>query len=370
MRTQRNYYEILGLTRTASIQEVKKRYRELARKYHPDVVADKALGEKAFVQITEAYKTLVDPEKRRAYDLTLADVAPPVHSNPAGTYRPTDAARPRAGQRTQIDRLIRDAEFAFIRRRLNEATELCRQAIRLDRTCARAHAILGDIYRLKRMYENAINEYNYAIQFNPGDMDTEAKLEKLLVRSDPVTFSWEAPDGRLSNEAIILNMIGWTTAIFVLLVINIFPGNPIPWLASLHLPVSVNWTWNLVGIIFGDGALVGFLLSMNRIIEDPDDELIFETGGRGWGILPTGFLLLLFSPVFFLGAAVLYFFVGFMQDTISRSVTIVFTAVMTIVLIAALMYPTDKISVVLLGGNVVFIGMLVGWYIGSIMRTG
>lgn len=62
-----DYYEILGVPRTASEEEISKAYRKLARKYHPDVSKEKGAEEK-FKQIAEAYAVLKDPEKRKKYD--------------------------------------------------------------------------------------------------------------------------------------------------------------------------------------------------------------------------------------------------------------------------------------------------------------
>jgi len=62
-----DYYEILGVPRTASEAEITKAYRKLARKYHPDMNKEKGAEEK-FKQIAEAYAVLKDPEKRKKYD--------------------------------------------------------------------------------------------------------------------------------------------------------------------------------------------------------------------------------------------------------------------------------------------------------------
>lgn len=62
-----DYYDTLGVARTASQEEISKAYRNLARKYHPDVNKEKGAEEK-FRVVTEAYEVLKDPEKRKQYD--------------------------------------------------------------------------------------------------------------------------------------------------------------------------------------------------------------------------------------------------------------------------------------------------------------
>ena len=65
--SKRDYYEVLGVSRSADEEEIKKAFRRLAKQYHPD--ANKESGAEArFIEVNEAYEILSDPQKRAAYD--------------------------------------------------------------------------------------------------------------------------------------------------------------------------------------------------------------------------------------------------------------------------------------------------------------
>ncbi|MCB7520798.1 DnaJ domain-containing protein [[Clostridium] hylemonae] len=68
MAVKRDYYDILGIHKNAEEAEIKKAYRKLAKKYHPDTNAGDAQAEQQFKEVTEAYTILSDPEKRKLYD--------------------------------------------------------------------------------------------------------------------------------------------------------------------------------------------------------------------------------------------------------------------------------------------------------------
>ena len=69
----KDYYKIMDVDKTASQDDIKKSYRKLARKFHPDVSKEKD-AESRFKDINEAYEVLRDKEKRAAYDLSLIHI--------------------------------------------------------------------------------------------------------------------------------------------------------------------------------------------------------------------------------------------------------------------------------------------------------
>jgi len=125
----RDYYEVLGVARDASQEEIKKAYRKRARKLHPDYAG--ADSEEAFKELSVAYETLSDPEKRQMYDIGgpdalrgggagagapftgFSDIFEAMFSGGFGASAQGPASRVRRGkdQQVTVDITLEDATF-------------------------------------------------------------------------------------------------------------------------------------------------------------------------------------------------------------------------------------------------------------------
>jgi curved DNA-binding protein CbpA len=424
---QRTYYEILGVPADASPADIRRQFRELARKYHPDVQRDKEYGHRTFVLISEAYHVLCDPNRRADYDLKLRDQArrQASHGSGSGTASSPGAARPGSrpspppggagpgpranarpgaqgprpgagpGRRTpgpasargpglpNTSLLLRQAQTAYARGRFRDAIQLCQTILGADRRNGPAYNILGDIYRVQGRVEQAIEMYSLAIQVDPRDLTAETKLNRLLARErsaargaststeragtrSPQPASPGTPDARRQlNQRMLVGSAGFALSLFFLLILNNLHGPPLEAFALIS-----QWTAPMLWVMVLDGALIGMVLSLTGLVRRMDEELIFPSLTRGGGAaVPIGLILFVTGALFFYLAGVIYVLVAALQDSFSASVLKLLCATLSLVCAIALLAPPEATRQVLLfGGNVVFVSMLVGWLLGDLFR--
>lgn len=185
MSLQRNNYEVLGVSPRASTDEIKRKYRELARKFHPDIAKDKVMGQKIFSQINQAYHILGDPDRRAQYDATLAAdslqrtpaSAPNASANGANGAKP--ANRPVTAQDAEnASRLVSEAERALLENNIGKVKQICEAVIAIDPRNQKAHALLGDALAGMGKKQEAIAAYRNAVQIAPS-FAVQAKLDRL-----------------------------------------------------------------------------------------------------------------------------------------------------------------------------------------------
>ncbi|KAJ1526200.1 hypothetical protein ONE63_009359 [Megalurothrips usitatus] len=88
-RDEEDHYKVLGVEKTATQKQIKRAYKQLALKYHPDKVRDKSkkkVSEEKFFKINQAYETLSDPEKRKLYDMQKSGNPNPFSSGFGGHH--------------------------------------------------------------------------------------------------------------------------------------------------------------------------------------------------------------------------------------------------------------------------------------------
>ncbi|EEF31303.1 chaperone protein DNAj, putative [Ricinus communis] len=111
-----SFYDLLGISETGTVSEIKKAYKQLARKYHPDVSPPGKTEEytKRFIQVQEAYETLSDPERRALYDRDMSRGGLGLHTifsagkrNRSSLYREEDRFEWEQRWQSQLAELIR-----------------------------------------------------------------------------------------------------------------------------------------------------------------------------------------------------------------------------------------------------------------------
>src|SRR5471030_2967084 len=179
----KDYYSVLGVERNAEPDAIKKAYRKLARKYHPDVSKDPE-GEEKFKEVAEAYETLKDPEKRAAYDQL-------------GNYRPGQDFQPSPDWGKQFG----DSQFSF------EDADLADLFAGLAAGRHRAGPGAGQMRMPGEDYEVTAR-----ISLEDAYRGTEVELnltvpehdEKGLVRRVPRTFKVRIPKGATDGQRLRL----------------------------------------------------------------------------------------------------------------------------------------------------------------------
>ena len=196
----KDYYEILGVARTATADEIKKAYKKLAHQFHPDVSKDPA-GEAKFKEIGEAYATLKDKEKRAAYD--------DLGRHPAGEdFRPPPnwaggqaGSGFQGGHGFQGDQAAQGYSFDDIDLADLFASFSQGQQQSQRHTQQQAHPISGQDYELATQIslEDAYHGTTVELNFSVPEYDAEGQLKRV-----PHSFKARIPQGMTNGQKMLL----------------------------------------------------------------------------------------------------------------------------------------------------------------------
>jgi tetratricopeptide (TPR) repeat protein len=351
IREPRNAYDLLGLPRSATAVQIRARYRQLVRSYRKDRPAKELLEDEQVRRWSNAHLLLLSAG-RREYDRRLRESR--------GREQPGDLV----GELTEGGRLLMEAQIAFWQRKLNEAVDLAKEAVKRESRNAEAYALLGDTLREQGKYPNALTMYNYAVQFDPDNRRYWQLLEDATALRDgravPKRFRRE-PTTALNRPASAWVGVG-LAAIFVelsILYLSSHWGSPA---FFFGIPANLPY-WGM-----GDGLLLGLTLAATGILGPFDDELIsYQVMGFGVETTPLGVLVALPGLVFFWAAPGFYAIVAFLDEHISLSVVMALAVCGAVTAGLGAVAPAEgRRAVLLWGGNFVFFGFLCGWLFGSI----
>jgi curved DNA-binding protein CbpA len=165
MAAKRDYYEVLGVTKTSSQDEVKQQYRKLALKFHPDRNKSSEAGEH-FKEISEAYAVISDPEKKQVYDQHG-------HAGVDGRYSSEDIFRGGGGGFDPNDAWgwRNKGGALYFLEKYDEAIKCYDKAIEIDPNNSVVWNNKGLALSFLEKYDEAIKCYDKAIEIDPNDAD-------------------------------------------------------------------------------------------------------------------------------------------------------------------------------------------------------
>ncbi|MCC2670496.1 MAG: molecular chaperone DnaJ [Armatimonadetes bacterium] len=404
----RTHYDVLGVEQTATVDQIRKRYRELAKKYHPDLNREHPEYHEVFIRITQAYETLSDTARRARYDLDLRDkqrrqadlrsgaygstpftqrpAAAPGAARPGASTPPPAGARPgptdaraqrEAEQRKQsITRLMENARQAYQRGNYREAQRFCEEVLQIGRNGS-AYEMLGDIYGRQARYDDAVRCYTVAAQMLPNGALIMSKLNRVLQRQGRGATG-PAGDDLLRNAAQYgrtldtQKRVGYQLAVtfFGLAGILFLMAWPIGRMEpSLGIPVAPHWTLPHLVIMSLNGLLTGAIMAAAGWLRPAGQELVYQTFGIGRLSIPMGLLLTVLGLLFLPVALLIYIPLAYRQASVSHSVLTAFGTAFALALgFTVTAQPATQLETMLFGGNVLFVSMLLGWFVGEIFR--
>lgn len=363
------HYEVLEVPRTATEDEIKKAYRQLAMRYHPDQAGDREDTDR-FIRISEAYEALIDAPRRESYDRILeldkklqeernkrkaqarspqpTPTKPPIEE--VGMPQPTPGPVP-TGQPTKAnaDDILKLTSFTS-RGRFKEAERLARRLVISNVNSPIPFAVLGDICRMKGDLDESSRLYSLALQIDPKNAIYIRKYEDINHLRSSRGANGKIFRGVEEDESSLATFL----MIFAVLMAMVFIASARERAVFSEFMFINTFTVGLVSMQAICGLAIGAGLACNKMIDRPQaaSQLAISVS-----------MMAIFS--FWLAALMFFVMSGvrrILHVTTGRLVMGV--GLGTVCLAgASLVNPIYDFSQVLLwSGNVMFIAAMIGWF--------
>ncbi|MFM7320091.1 MAG: DnaJ domain-containing protein [Armatimonadota bacterium] len=378
-----DHYACLGVPESATLEQIKKRYRELARTAHPDVNPGDDGAARRFADVNDAYRVLSDPDKRRVYDAERSVAArsaarratPPSGSTarPAQPARPASSAttapgRPSSPAQVEAERLVEAARNAFRQGRMSEAKLHATRALGYHSRSPAAHEILGDVHRQQGRIDDAFKHYTFCLQFDPRNPRVAERLDRLAREAD-----WRRSresGGRFPRERrplamVLVNYFGYGSA-GILSVVAALSKDPIA--DKLQFGLVDSWTPLHLGLMVASGFLLGATQSVAGTVRRLEDDFLLSGGAGARGATPMGLLMFVLGALQFYVAALLHLATALFQETLHRSLVWTYGTVLAAMCAYAIGNDLATGQTLLWGGNVIFVAHFFGRFLGDFFR--
>ena len=358
-REQFDPYRVLGLPLGASKQQIRRQYRRLARRLHPDLRRDDPAAHEEMVRLNRAYQILMDDRLRAEWEARAA-------AQWIGPLRPSQTA----------EQALIKAQQLFEAGRLDEAKMACADVLDADPRCAEAYVLLGRIYMREGLDQLAREMYRQAEQLSgrgrtaagargaahPGRSTAAAGPHATYSAAQPPAGTaqakrptWTAAPRELWVPEPV--RVRWPIAI---------AGCAAAVAAEIFLLRGYPALWRIVLAMAAGAFTAAFSLADSGAIEPADavlDEPVWETHGRG---APLWLVMLVAGAAWGHLALIFYLVVGYLGECLRMSAGIFFLAVYAAAAIATLAAPAAAVAIWLGGINAAVVAGILGWMLGSV----
>lgn len=389
----RTHYQTFEITPSASADDIKKRYRELARKYHPDVNPGDPGAARKFAAIADAYRILGDADARATYDAELLMQARAARPSTT-TQTQSQAQRGQTGgasanrsgatgakpqpQNVQTAHIESEkyAELArkcYFQGRFIEAKEHAIRSLSYNHRNAMAQEIMGDVYMQQGRLDDAAKHYTFCLQFDQFNGSARMKLERLH-RTASRSAHVQPPRGGGSHNSAFLSrkqqklqalikLVGYSAAI---LMIGVWFVSE-PSFPTAGLDFVKKWSVQFIFFMIAIGGWLGMIQSVTGDVRRFEEEFLFG-GTVATGGFPAGPALMVLSFVFYPLGMLSHIGVALIQDGLHRSIGMLYGTVTAAGLMLAIFGHGGFGETLAFGGNVLFFGHVIGRILGDFFR--